>query len=128
MPAGTGRGRPIIYPRRDVVERYGGGNNPIVTVADQAAARVPGRPRAPLMTSRPQRPVRRALRVKTVEALPRPMSAETYAALLGVLRTRRDRALLELMWEGGLRPGEALGCGWKTCRELGISAGITAKC
>ncbi|GGM65855.1 integrase [Micromonospora sonchi] len=91
------------------VERYGGADNPIVTVADQAAARVPGRPRAPLMTSRPQRPVRRALRVKTVEALPRPMSVETYVALLGVLRTRRDRALLELMWEGGLRPGEALG-------------------
>jgi hypothetical protein len=31
------------------------------------------------------------LRVKTVEALPRPMSAEIYAALPGELRTRRDR-------------------------------------
>jgi integrase/recombinase XerD len=49
------------------------------------------------------------LRVKTVEALPRPMTAEIYAALLGELRTRRDRALLEVMWEGGLRPGEVLG-------------------
>lgn len=55
-------------------------------VVDQAAARVPGRPRAPLVTSRPQRPVRRALRIKTVETLPRPMTAETYVALLGVLR------------------------------------------
>ena len=91
------------------VERYRGADNPIVTVTDRAAARVPGRPRPALVTSRPQRPVRRALRVKTVEALPRPMSAETYGALLAVLRTRRDRALLELMWEGGLRPGEVLG-------------------
>lgn len=49
------------------------------------------------------------LRVKTVEALPRPMTPEVYAALLGELRTRRDRALLEVMWEGGLRPGEVLG-------------------
>jgi len=91
------------------VERYRGGDNPIGTVADQAAVRVPGRYRPPLVTSRPQRPVRRALRVKTVEALPRPMSVDTYGALLAVLRTRRDRALLELMWEGGLRPGEVLG-------------------
>ncbi|MGC4902801.1 site-specific integrase [Micromonospora echinospora] len=91
------------------IERYGGADNPIVTIPDQAAARVPGRPRAPLMTSSPQRPVRRALRIKTVESLPRPMSDDTYVAVLGVLRTRRDRALLELMWEGGLRPGEVLG-------------------
>jgi integrase len=91
------------------IERYRGADNPLVTIADHAAARVPGRARPPLVTSRPQRPVRRALRVKTVEALPRPMSAETYGALLAVLRTRRDRALLELMWEGGLRPGEVLG-------------------
>lgn len=44
-----------------------------------------------------------------MEALPRPMAAEVYSALLGQLRKRRDRALLEVMWEGGLRPGEALG-------------------
>jgi integrase len=91
------------------IERYRGTDNPLVTIADHAAARVPGRARPPLVTSRPQRPVRRALRVKTVEALPRPMSTDTYGALLAVLRTRRDRALLELMWEGGLRPGEVLG-------------------
>jgi integrase/recombinase XerD len=91
------------------VERYGGPDNPIVKVTDHAAARVPGRPQPPLMTSQVRRPVRRVLRIKTVETLPRPMSAETYGALLTVLRTRRDQALLELMWEGGLRPGEVLG-------------------
>jgi hypothetical protein len=48
------------------VERYSGAENPVVSVTDLAAARVPGRSRPPLVTSRPQRPVRRALRVKTV--------------------------------------------------------------
>jgi integrase len=90
-------------------EAYAGRDNPIVKVTDQAAARVPGRFRPPLDNASRQQPVRRVLRVKTVEALPRPMTAEVYAALLGELRTRRDRALLEAMWEGGLRPGEVLG-------------------
>ena len=90
-------------------EVYAGPDNPIVKVADQAAARVPDRYRPPLTNASRQRPVRRVLRVKTVEAMPRPMSKETYAALLGALRTRRDRALLEVMWEAGLRPGEVLG-------------------
>ncbi|MFJ9907939.1 tyrosine-type recombinase/integrase [Streptomyces sp. NPDC101152] len=90
-------------------EQYTGRDNPIVKVVDQAAARVPGRYRPPLANAAQQRPVRRVLRVKTVEAMPRPMTAEVYAALLTALRTRRDRALLEVMWEGGLRPGEVLG-------------------
>ncbi|MFH9967674.1 tyrosine-type recombinase/integrase [Streptomyces mirabilis] len=90
-------------------EQYAGRDNPIVKVVDQAAARVPGRYRPPLANASQQRPVRRVLRVKTVEAMPRPMTAEIYAALLAALRTRRDRALLEVMWEGGLRPGEVLG-------------------
>jgi integrase len=88
---------------------YSGRENPIVKVADHAAARVPARYRSPLDNARRQRPIRRALRVKTVEALPRPMHEEVYAAVLAQLRTRRDRALLEVMWEGGLRPGEVLG-------------------
>ena len=95
-------------------EAYAGRDNPIVKVADQAAARVPGRYRPPLDNASRQQPVRRVLRVKTVEALPRPMSAEVYAALLGELRTRRDRALLEVMWEGGLRPARCWACGWRT--------------
>jgi integrase/recombinase XerD len=90
-------------------EVYSGRENPLVKVADQAASRVPGRHRPPLASAAAQRPVRRVLRVRTVEALPRPMEPDVYAALLGQLRTRRDRALLEVMWEGGLRPGEVLG-------------------
>ncbi len=90
-------------------EAYSGRENPIVKVTDHAAARVPGRFRPPLDNARRQQPIRRVLRVKTVDALPRPMPPETYGALLIELRTRRDRALLELMWESGLRPGEVLG-------------------
>ncbi|GAA1185818.1 integrase [Kitasatospora gansuensis] len=90
-------------------ERYTGRDNPVVKKVDQAAARVPDRYRPPLANARRQQPVRRVLRVKTVEPVPRPMPAGVYRALVDELRTRRDLALLELMWEGGLRPGEVLG-------------------
>lgn len=90
-------------------ERYSGRTNPIQKQADPAARHAIARWRAPLLNSSKQVPVRRTLRVKTVDALPRPISDETYRALISVMRTKRDRALLELMHEGGLRPGEALG-------------------
>ena len=89
--------------------RYDGPENPVLKQTDLAAARVPERWRPPLLTSASQRPVRRTLRVKTTEPLPRPIPDETYRTLIAAVRTRRDRALLELMHEGGLRPGEALG-------------------
>jgi integrase len=90
-------------------ESYSGRANPIQKQADPAARRAVARWRPPLLNSSKQVPVRRTLRVKTVDALPRPISDETYRALISVMRTKRDRALLELMHEGGLRPGEALG-------------------
>ncbi|KWX19447.1 transposase [Mycolicibacterium wolinskyi] len=90
-------------------ERYDGRENPILKQADSAALRAAGRWRPPLLNSKKQIPVRRTLRVKTVDSLPRPLPDETYRALILVMRTKRDRALLELMHEGGLRPGEALG-------------------
>ncbi len=90
-------------------ERYLGPENPVLKQPDLASARVSDRWKPPLLTSGKQRPIRRSLRVKTTEPLPRPIPDETYRALISVMRTRRDRALLELMHEGGLRPGEALG-------------------
>lgn len=90
-------------------ERYGGRENPILKQADSASLRAAGRWRPPLVNSKKQIPVRRTLRIKTVDSLPRPMPDETYRALISAMRTKRDRALLELMHEGGLRPGEALG-------------------
>jgi len=55
-----------------------------------------------------QRPVRRVLRVRTVQRLPRPMSEDQVAVLLAACRTQRDRAMFLLMLHGGLRPGEVL--------------------
>lgn len=90
-------------------EKYTGRDNPIVKKVDQAAARVPDRYRPPLMNTSRQQPVRRVLRVKTVEPVPRPMPDGVCRALVDELRTRRDLALLEVMREGGLRSGEVLG-------------------
>ena len=56
-----------------------------------------------------QRPIRRAVRVKTVQRVPRPLSEAQVAALLEQLRSKRDRAIVLLMLQGGLRPGEVLG-------------------
>ena len=53
--------------------------------------------------------VRRYVRVKTVQRLPRPLSDVQVARLLEALRCQRDLALVRLMLDGGLRPGEALG-------------------
>lgn len=90
-------------------EQYSGADNPILRQVDQAAQRVPSRQRSPLLTSADQRPIRRVLRVRTTDPLPRPVPDDVFDALLAQLSKLRDRALLELMREGGLRPGEALG-------------------
>jgi len=89
--------------------REGAGGNPIERRPDPALARVSERRRPALGSSSRQQPVRRSVRVKTVERLPRPLSVEQVEALLAAVRSLRDRALLLLMLEGGLRPGEALG-------------------
>jgi integrase len=82
--------------------------NPMQVKIDPTLARVSDR-HVPFMgTASRQRPVRRAVRVKTVLRLPRPLSDEQVAALLASLGCWRDRALMLLMLHGGLRPGEAL--------------------
>lgn len=88
---------------------YTGADNPILRETDVTSARVLGRHRPPLVTSADQRPIRRTLRVRTVDTLPRPVPDETFTAMLGQLDRLRDRALIELMREGGFRPGEVLG-------------------
>jgi integrase len=56
-----------------------------------------------------QRPIRRAVRVKTVQHVPRPLHDAQVEGLLAELRSVRDRAIVLLMLQGGLRPGEVLG-------------------
>jgi integrase/recombinase XerD len=84
-------------------------HNPIEQRPDPALRRVSERHRPFMDGASRQRPVRRSVRVRTVQRLPRPLSDEQVAALLGALRCQRDLALVRLMLDGGLRPGEALG-------------------
>ena len=84
-------------------------HNPIEQRPDPALRRVSERHRPFMAGASRQRPVRRSVRVKTVQRLPRPLSDEQVAVLLGAVRCQRDLALVRLMLDGGLRPGEALG-------------------
>jgi integrase len=83
--------------------------NPIEKRPDPALARVSDRHRPFMGRASRQRPVRRAVRVKTVQRLPRPLADEQVRALLAQLRGLRDKAIVLLMLHGGLRPGEVLG-------------------
>jgi integrase len=82
--------------------------NPIEQIEDPALARVPERHRPFMGRASRQRPMRRAVRVKTVQRVPRPMEDEQLDQLLASLTLKRDRAMLLLMLHGGLRPGEVL--------------------
>ncbi len=83
--------------------------NPIEKRPDPALQRVSDRHRPFMGRASRQRPVRRAVRVKTVQRLPRPLDDDQVQALLAQLRGLRDRAIVLLMLNGGLRPGEVLG-------------------
>ncbi len=82
--------------------------NPIQQVDDPALARVSGRHRPFLGSASKQRPIRRAVHVKTVQHLPRPMEDDHVNKLLESFQLKRDRAMILLMLQGGLRPGEVL--------------------
>ncbi len=55
-----------------------------------------------------RKPIRRTLTVKTAQYLPRPMSDGQVEQLLLSFSRWRDKAMLLLMLQGGLRPGEVL--------------------
>jgi len=52
--------------------------------------------------------VRRVVRVRTVQRVPRPLTDEQISLLFGSLDSLRDQAIFLLMLHGGLRPGEVL--------------------
>jgi integrase len=83
--------------------------NPIEKRPDPALARVTERHRPFMDGASQQRPVRRAVRVNTVMRVRRPMSEAQVEVLLAQLRCGRDTAIVLLMLQGGLRPGEVLG-------------------
>ncbi len=82
--------------------------NPVQKVEDVAAARVPARHQPALGRASRQRPMRRVVRVKMAQRVPRPLSEDQVALLLGSLRRLRDKTMILLMLQGGLRPGEVL--------------------
>lgn len=82
--------------------------NPIRKREDPASARIPERHRPFIGKASRQKPIRRAVRVKTVLRVPRPLSEEQVERLFGGLKRLRDRAMFLLMLQGGLRPGEVL--------------------
>lgn len=84
-------------------------SNPIEKRLDPALARVSERHRPFMGRASRQRPIRRSVRVKTVQRVPRPLDEAQVQALLEQLRRRRDRAIVLMMLHGGLRAGEVLG-------------------
>lgn len=82
--------------------------NPIQKVPDPALARVSQRHLPFMGYASRQKPMRRAVHVKTVRRVPRPMDDEQVRQLLASLSKKRDKAMILLMLHGGLRPGEVL--------------------
>jgi len=85
------------------------GVNPILRIAERSAMMASDRHR-PFLTGTAKSPLSaKALRVRTSRRLPRPLEPEQVGKLLPQLRNRRDLAIVRLMLDGGLRPGEVLG-------------------
>lgn len=82
--------------------------NPIQRIDDPALARVPERHQPFMGYASGQKPMRRAVHIKTVQRVPRPMEDDQVDKLLDSLRLKRDKAMVLLMLHGGLRPGEVL--------------------
>jgi site-specific recombinase XerD len=91
--------------------------NPIEKRPDPALQRVSERHRPFMGRASRQRPVRRAVKVKTVQKLPRPLSDAQVQALLAQLRHRRDRAIVLLM----------RACGRVLVRRCGRPRTVTAR-
>ena len=96
-----------FYEWAIATEQYDGGN-PIERRPDPAWQRVTDRHQPFAGEASRQRPQRRVLKVRQPKRLPRPLSEEQVAALFSKVACLRDRAMLLLMLNGGLRPGEVL--------------------
>lgn len=97
-----------LYEYLIVSDQFVGRENPIQKQEDFAQSRVSERHRPFMGSASHQRPIRRIVRVKTAERLPRPLSEEQTHLLFSSLSRLRDKAMFLLMLHGGLRPGEVL--------------------
>ena len=89
-------------------EQYTTGENPMQRRIDRALGRVPERHQPFVGAASREQPIRRTVRARLPLRLPRPMSSEDIDALLASLTTMRDLAIVLLLLDGGLRPGEVL--------------------
>lgn len=89
-------------------EQYTAGENPMQRRVDHALGRVPDRHLPFVGAASRQQPVRRTVRVRVPLRLPRPMTNADVDALLASITTMRDLAIVLVMLDGGLRPGEVL--------------------
>jgi len=85
------------------------GEHPMARRRDVASAMVADRHQPFTGGASRQQPQRRAVTVRSPQRLPRPLSELDISAVLDSVTRLRDIALLLLMLDGGLRPGEALG-------------------
>jgi len=89
-------------------EEFTDAENPLARRPDPALARASDRHRPATGRASRQAPIRRTVRVRLPQRLPRPLADGDVALLLADLTRLRDLALHHLMLDGGLRPGEAL--------------------
>jgi integrase len=82
--------------------------NPILKEFDHESIRVRDRHRPALGGASRQQPVRRVIRVRTVQRVPRPLTDEQVTQLCDSFQCLRNKAIFLLMLHGGLRPGEVL--------------------
>jgi integrase len=110
-PATVNRALAAVSAFYDWAILYGrfAGPNPITRITDRSIMMVSDRHRPFLAGIAPLPPLGRTMRVRTPRRLPRPLDPEQVARLLPELRTRRDLAMVRLMLDVGLRPGEVLG-------------------
>jgi integrase/recombinase XerD len=85
------------------------GENPMRRRPDPALALVSDRHRPFAGGASRQQTTRREVRVRLPVRLPRPLSEPEVVALLDSMTCLRDLAMVLLMLDGGLRPGEVLG-------------------
>ena len=97
-----------FYEWARITERFDG-PNPITRIHDRAAARVSEGYRPFLTGISPRSPSRSPVRLRQIHRVPRPMQDAQVDSLIAQLRCRRDLAIIRLMLDGGLRPGEVLG-------------------
>lgn len=97
-----------FYEYLIITEGIAAGQNPLHKIPDIATVRVVPRYTPFLSLTTKQRPVRRTVRVRTAQRLPRPLRDDQVVALFNSLTRQRDKAIFLLMLQGGLRPGEVL--------------------